>query len=416
MCKFTLRSGKGARKIASLFVLLFYFSFFVNAGCSSYSPLKKQTLKNENKTSSQYPNLETRTGIGRFFYLYFVETASYWWAGNGVSYHKCTYKLIDGGQYKNWKWKVYATNAIGVNYSSYKRSGNPTWMQMIKKLRNTFGDVFGEKLPQLNFNLYMGAMSCKNDRSWHYVSTGKIFLNYLFPFSEMTKSLDHNLMEKEMIYASGYLSHETALALLMLRRIRDSHSIWAPGASPTEMDYYESFATLINIYFSMEYANSSPHYRTFLVPPTIYNLSFKKYRKKNINDRAEILGEQISGIKLRRIASKANLICGNNKAQIKQYKILLRHFAKENKVKLSLKLNAIRSLSHQYKRNQLILGSKYGSYKISISKTNKIGSMHTYSRLGGVFWVYIGSKNSNIRQSAKALRNKNIYLKLCAGS
>lgn len=379
-------------------------------GCTTPGggPHSKPAAATASAQHEAYPALTTSTGIWSFLFLHWVESTAAWSVPSGRTLKTAGFRVVGRGHVRNWRWEILATKSLAPAYRRYRNSSPLSWASLMRLLRREATAVFGVPLPAVRFTIRMAPAKTGYSEHCNYVVRRTLPLCYAFPFPSRTKG-GGAYWARSMMIASDYLSHETALALLMRRRL-ESHQGFLYFASPrSSLARSEALATLFNMFVGLRFAASDPHFRSLVIAPRRYGLTPMALRRMTVTDKAYIIGGQMAGLALSTSDRRLRVFCQNDRAGLRAYQAVLKNDI-AHPVRLAReRQSAIASLESGPLPADIRLAAPAGSVSVPAGRLLTKHTGQPSSSLGGVYAGAVGSAAGHT-----LLRDRHLYRKLCS--
>ncbi|MDN5864155.1 MAG: hypothetical protein L0I62_02910 [Gammaproteobacteria bacterium] len=346
-----------------------------------------------------YPDLTTGTGMVDFLFWHSMSTSAHWPSQPGTQSQPLQFERVAQGQIDNWQWEIFADKSLVPLYQTYRQSSSLRWATLMNMLRHSAEAVFPSQIPPLHFIIRMApgdigySESCKSD------IRKTVTLCYAFPFS-LRPGKGYSYWTAGMLYASAYLSHETALALLLLGNVGDSSK------------QVEALATLFNMIFVLHFGSFDSQFRGFVLPPLRYGLTHSKLNQMGMQRRWYVEGGQIAGLALAGAFGGLRVICGNDQKALQAYRSLLQNLIRNPTRLHKLRAKASRRLYTGIAGTQITVITSAGKKRLPVRLLNHSEEQNEIS-LGGTGIVLLSRKNGPIKISDRPQRNYRVYLEIC---
>ncbi len=353
-----------------------------------------------------YPDLTTYTGMGGLLFVRLVGTGAYWPPPLGAHpHHGLHFVALTHGRVKNWRWTILADKSLVPLYHRYRQHSPLRWSALMRRLRHSISAVFPAPLPPIHFILRMAPADQGYATECHSFTRRVLQLCYAFPFHRRLGH-DDRYWKNDMVNAAGYLSHETAIAVLGNNRWGTPYQRTISKTLYSTPGTVEAIASLFNTYFDP--GSLIPQYKGFILPPVEYGYSPARLARMNGMSRNYLIGAEIAGLALKQAFGGYRVICSNDRQALETYRALMARLVRDLPRLRALESVAVRDMSQPFSGGSQVKiltahGVKFIPVKILNGGPVKRGRT---SGWGGGYSFFSDHK-------AHPSKTSRIYLELC---
>lgn len=295
---------------------------------------------------------------------------------------RLNFQVLTRGKSDNWSWTVLADHPLVPLYRDFARTTPLRWSTLFTLLRKQAGTMFGSDLPAMRFTIRMVPADVSYFKRCIQLSVRDIPVCYAFPYP--TNFGKRGLAWPEaMTLAAGYLSHETALALI-------ENGGLVPPAPDVATE--EAQATLFNMYFTLQFLTTDPRLHGLLLPPMNYGISRDTLSGMGWADRGYWIGGQMAALALQRPLGGERALCWDDINGLSTYRAVLDRALHQPALLHDLEKEAQRSIHARYSAAVVPIETQNGIRRIPIQA---FGKHHANGKLSlpGVIGYTKGTKH-----------------------
>lgn len=358
-----------------------------------------------------YPNLITYTGIQGLLFVRLVGTGAYWTPLPGTqAHHRLHFVVLTHGRVKNWRWTILADKSLVPLYSVYRQRSPLRWSVLMRRLRHAIKAVFPAPLPPIRFILRMAPAEQGYTTDCHSFTRRVLRLCYAFPFHRHLGEHDR-YWNNDMGGVSGFLSHETAIAVLDNNQWGTSYQRTISKALGSSPGVTEAIVSLFSMDVLSRFNALNPQYKGFILPPVLYGYSYTRLAHMNVMLRNLTIGEDIAGLTLKQAFGGYHVICLNDRQALRTYRALMARLVRHLPRLRALEPVAIHTMSQPFTGSHVKILTAHGVKSVPVKWLNDSQAVEQgrAGGWGGAYGVFFDSK-------AHPSKTSRLYLELCGTS
>ncbi len=362
-------------------------------------------------TAYAYPNLTTYTGMQGLLFVRLVTAGAHWSPLPGAhSHHRLHFVALTHGRVKNWRWTVLADKSLVPLYRVYRQRSPMRFLALMKMLRHAISAVFPAPLPPIHFILRMAPATQGYATVCHSFTRRVLELCYAFPFHRRLGQDDSN-WNSDMRNASGFLSHETAIAVLANNQWGTPYQRTISKALGSRPGTVEAIASLFDVYFMSRFGSLTPQTKWLIFPLVSYGFSPARQARMSGLLRHLVIGVGVAGLALKQAFGGYRVICLNDHQALGTYRALMARMVRHLPRLRALEPVAVRNMSQPFPGgSQVKVLTAHGVKSVSVKWLNngpvKPGQAGGW---GGAYGIFFDPK-------AHPSKSGKIYLELCGPS
>lgn len=323
------------------------------------------------------PAMLTETGIWGLPLVRLVATGSRWSGAGGkpAPPRDLHFVRIDRSAQANWHWTILSARRLAKPYKRYKtRRGALAWDDMMRRLRAAAAAIFPGPLPPIHFVLRMVPAQRAYATYCRSFTRNVLRLCYAFPFRGDSRAD----WAADMGTAFGFLSHETAIAILKSNQWGTAYQRKISAPLDDMSGTTETLATLFSTYFM----SRVPGFTGFILPPVIHRPGLPRADRSLRNF---MLGGEITGLAMQRAYGGYHVVCFNDRQALDRYERLLRHMVRDLTEFEALEPQALRTLRQPYDAPRVTVSTSHGPETVATKRLNGGAVTAGQADWGGIY-------------------------------